>query len=327
MTLDGKTMLVTGGTGSFGRRFIARVLAEYEVEAVRVFSRDELKQWELQQQYPNENRLRFLLGDVRDLDRLRRAFRGVDIVVHAAALKQVPACEYNPFEAVQTNVIGSENVIRAALDTGVERVLAISSDKAVAPANLYGATKLCAEKLFSRGNAYSGNLPTRFACVRYGNVAGSSGSVIPLFRGQAEEGTLTITDPRATRFFITVDQAVDFVISCIEEMRGGEVSIPKLPSVKVVDVAEAIAPGIPTRVIGMRPGEKLHEVLVAKEEARHALELEDRYLILPEEPSWSLLREWPPAKKVPEDFQYSSDTNTAWLNVEEIRRLVESVPG
>ncbi len=325
MSLNGKTVLVTGATGSFGRRFIQRVLERFDVEALRVFSRDELKQWNLQQQYPDEDRLRYLLGDVRDVDRLRRAFRGVDVVVHAAALKQVPACEYNPFEAVQTNVIGSENVIRAALDAGVSKVLAISSDKAVAPANLYGATKLCAEKLFCRGNAYAGDLPTRFACARYGNVAGSSGSVIPLFRRQAEEGRLTITDVRATRFLITLDQAVDFVLSCIEQMRGGEVSIPKLPTVSVVDVAEAVASGVPREEVGLRPGEKLHEVLLTAEEARHAIELEDRFLILPEEPSWRPLEPWPEGKPVPEGFVYSSDSNPERLGVDEIRAIAASI--
>lgn len=321
MGLDGKTVLVTGATGSFGHRFIARVLEEYEVEAVRVFSRDELKQWDLQQQYPNEDRLRYLLGDVRDLDRLRRAFRGVDVVVHAAALKQVPACEYNPFEAIRTNVIGSENVIRAALDTGVERVLAISSDKAVAPVNLYGATKLCAEKLFSRSNAYAGDLPTRFASARYGNVAGSSGSIIPLFKRQAEQGAVTITDPRATRFLITLDQAVGFVISSIDRMRGGEVAVPKIPTVRIVDVAEAVAPGVPTEVVGLRPGEKLHETLLSGEEAGHAVELEDRYLILPEEPSWQPIEAWPDGRPLPEGFVYSSDSNAHRLGVDEIRAL------
>ncbi len=325
MSLDGLTLLITGGTGSFGRRFIAHVLREYQVEAIRVFSRDELKQWNLQQEYPNEERLRYLIGDVRDLDRLRRAFRGVDVVVHAAALKQVPVCEYNPFEAVQTNVIGSENVIRAALDTGVSKVLAISSDKAVAPVNLYGATKLCAEKLFSRSNAYSGDLPTRFACARYGNVAGSSGSVIPLFKRQAEQGSITITDPRATRFLITLDQAVRFVISCIDELRGGEVVIPKLPSASITDIAEAVAPGVPRVVVGLRPGEKLHEWLITSEEARHTLELEDRYLIVPEEPTWQPAAPWPEGKPVPEGFVYSSDSNAQRLSVEEIRALAQSI--
>lgn len=325
MNLDGTTLLVTGATGSFGRRFIASVLERYDIEALRVFSRDELKQWDLQQDHPGEERLRYLLGDVRDFDRLRRAFRGVDVVVHAAALKQVPACEYNPFEAVQTNIIGSENVIRAALDAGVKRVVAISSDKAVAPANLYGATKLCAEKLFSRSNAYSGDLPTRFACARYGNVAGSSGSVVPLFRRQAAQGAVTITDPRATRFLITLDQAVDFVISCIERMRGGEVAIPKLPTVGIVDVAEAVAPGVPKKVVGLRPGEKLHEVLLTAEESRHTIELDDRYLILPEEPSWKLLDDWPEGKPVPEGFTYSSESNTERLGVAEIRALCRSI--
>jgi UDP-N-acetylglucosamine 4,6-dehydratase len=325
MSLDDKTILITGGTGSFGRAFLKRVLSAYEPRAVRVLSRDELKQWELQQEFGDDERLRFLIGDIRDLERLRIAFRGVDIVVHAAALKQVPVCEYNPFEAVQTNVLGSENVIRAALDCEVERVVAISSDKAVSPANLYGATKLCAEKLFVRANAYVGDRPTRFACARYGNVAGSRGSVIPLFVKQASTGQVTITDERMTRFLITLESAVDFVISCVSEMRGGEVCIPKTPSVRIVDVAEAVAPGAERVSIGLRPGEKLHEVLLASDEARHAIELPDRYVILPDQPSWSTLAPWPDGEPVAEGFEYRSDTNRWWLTVEEIARIAKTL--
>lgn len=323
MFLSGKTLLVTGGTGSFGRAFIRKVLEEHSPRAVRVFSRDELKQWELRQEFGDDDRLRFFIGDIRDLDRLRTACRGVDVVVHAAAMKQVPVCEYNPFEAVKTNVLGSENVIRASLDCGVERVIGISSDKAVSPVNLYGATKLCAEKLFVRANSYAGDLPTRFACARYGNVAGSRGSVIPLFKKQALTNKVTLTDERATRFLITPERAVDFVISCIEGMRGGEVAVPKLPSVRVADVAEAVAPGAKVEVVGLRPGEKLHEVLISPDEARHAVELPDRYLIVPEEPSWKILEPWPEGNPVPDGFVYSSDTNKEWLTVDEIREVAE----
>src|SRR3954451_5926874 len=271
MPLAGKTVLVTGGTGSFGTKFIETVLADHDPKAVRVFSRDELKQSELQRRFADDDRLRYLIGDIRDLPRLIRATRGVDVIVHAAALKQVPACEYNPFEAVQTNVIGAENVVSAAIENEVPATIALSTDKAVNPVNLYGATKLCQEKLVVQGNAYAADSVARFACVRYGNVVGSRGSVVPLFKAQAETGVLTITDERMTRFWITLDEAVDFVIDSLERMGGGEVFVPKIPSMRVTDIADALAPDAERRIIGIRPGEKLHEVLVTEDESRHCI--------------------------------------------------------
>ena len=281
MNLDGKTLLITGATGSFGSAFTRTVLDRFDVEAVRVFSRDELKQSQLERAL-NDDRVRLLLGDVRDRDRMRLATRGVDVIVHAAALKQVPACEYNPFEAVQTNVIGAQNVISAAIDNDVPLTVALSTDKAVNPVNLYGATKLCAEKLFAQAMAYAGGGPARFACVRYGNVVGSRGSVVPMFRAQAATGVVDVTDERMTRFWITLEQAVDFVLSCMGIVQGGEVFVPKTPSMRVVDVATALAPEAEQRVIGIRAGEKLHEVLLTEDEARHAYDLGDRYVIVPQ---------------------------------------------
>lgn len=264
--LSGKSILVTGGTGSFGRRFITRVLAEHDPAKVAVFSRDELKQSELLHEFRDDGRIRFLLGDVRDRERLLRAFAGIDYVVHAAALKQVPLIEYNPFEAVKTNVYGAQNIVEAAIDRGVERVVALSTDKASSPTNLYGATKLVSDKLFVDGNAYAGQADTRFSVVRYGNVVGSRGSVVPLFRSLAGTGVLPITDPAMTRFWITLDQAVEFVIARLEDMHGGEVFVPKLPSVRLLDLAEAVAPGARHEIVGIRPGEKLHEELWSTEE-------------------------------------------------------------
>jgi UDP-N-acetylglucosamine 4,6-dehydratase len=274
----------------------------------------------MQRRFADETRLRYLLGDVRDLPRLTRATRGVDVIVHAAALKQVPAAEYNPFEAVQTNVVGAENVVSAAIDNDVPLTLSLSTDKAVNPVNLYGATKLCAEKIVSQGNAYAADSPARFATVRYGNVVGSRGSVIPLFRAQAETGVLTITDDRMTRFWITLDQAVDFVLGCLSAMGGGEVFVPKIPSMRVTDIAEAIAPDAERRVIGIRPGEKLHEMLVTEDESRHSFELDDRYVIFPEYASWPL-REVEGGARMAEGFRYSSETNHAWLDVSELREM------
>lgn len=267
MNWQNLNILVTGGTGSFGKRFTEICLREYNPKKLIIFSRDELKQHDMQHILGfTDPRLRYFLGDVHDPDRLKRAMNGVDIVVHAAALKQVPACEYNPFEAVQTNIIGGKNIIDAAIDCGVQRVLALSTDKAVSPVNLYGATKLVAEKLFVQGNSYAGKDGTRFSCVRYGNVVGSRGSVIPLFKEQSKTGTVTITDDRMTRFWLTLDQGVHFVLNCIEQMRGGEVFVPKIPSMRVVDLAAALAPGCDIQITGIRPGEKLHEALLNEDE-------------------------------------------------------------
>jgi UDP-N-acetylglucosamine 4,6-dehydratase len=324
MTLDGKTILVTGGTGSFGTRFIETVLREHDPRSVRVFSRDELKQSELQRRFADDPRLRLLLGDVRDLARLTRATRGVDLIVHAAALKQVPASEYNPFESVQTNVIGAENLVSAAIENDVPLTVSLSTDKAVNPVNLYGATKLCAEKIFTQGNAYAADSLARFATIRYGNVVGSRGSVIPLFKTQASTGVLTITDMRMTRFWITLDQAVLFVLECLDRAGGGEVFVPKVPSMRVLEVAEALAPGAEHRIIGIRPAEKLHELLVTEDESRHSYELPDRYVILPEYASWPLR---PVEGGVPmtEGFRYASDTNDRWVTVEELRTMAAGV--
>jgi UDP-N-acetylglucosamine 4,6-dehydratase/5-epimerase len=322
--LSGKTLLVTGGTGSFGTKFIEHVLTEHDPHSVRVFSRDELKQSDLQRRFADDGRLRYLLGDVRDLPRLVRATRGVDVIVHAAALKQVPAAEYNPFEAVQTNVVGAENVVTAAIENEVPLTLALSTDKAVNPVNLYGATKLCAEKITAQGNAYAADSPARFAMARYGNVVGSRGSVIPLFKAQAETGALTITDERMTRFWMTLEQSVRFVIDCLGLMGGGEVFVPKIPSMRVTDIAEAIAPSAERRIIGIRAGEKLHELLVTEDESRHSYDLGDRFVILPEYASWPL-REFEDAVRLPEGFRYSSDTNDRWLSVDELREMAADV--
>lgn len=318
--LDGRSVLVTGGTGSFGKRFVRTILDETDVRRVVIFSRDELKQYEMQQLYPGERRLRFFIGDVRDRARLERAFHGVDFVVHAAALKQVPAAEYNPFEAVKTNVHGAQNVIDAAIDTGVERVVALSTDKACSPINLYGATKLVSDKLFVNGNAYAGAAKTRFAVVRYGNVVGSRGSVVPYFRQLAASGVLPITDERMTRFWITLDQGVRFVLDSLDRMRGGELYVPKIPSMRVVDLARAMAPEAELKVVGIRPGEKLHEEMISASDARSTLDLGDRYVIQPE------LDFWPKGQlegaSLPDGFSYASDTNDRWLGVDELRAML-----
>lgn len=324
--LDGKVVLVTGGTGSFGKQFLEIALHEHLPKKLIVFSRDELKQHELQLRHAGEPSLRFFIGDVRDRDRLLRAFRGVDIVVHAAALKQVPACEYNPFEAIQTNVIGAKNVIDAAIDCQVERVIAISTDKAVNPVNLYGASKLCAEKLFVQGNAYVGEGITAFSCARYGNVVGSRGSVVPVFLQQRSGGTVTVTDERMTRFWLTLPQGVRFVIRCIELMHGGEIFVPKIPSMSIMDVARSLAPGCAVKVTGIRAGEKLHEVLVSEDEARHTLASEGMFVIQPAH-DWWRSGNWGAAHPVPDGFSYTSDNNPQWLTPEEFRDLVHEQSG
>jgi UDP-N-acetylglucosamine 4,6-dehydratase len=322
--LEGRTILVTGGTGSFGQHFVRTALAHSDPRAVRIFSRDELKQAQMAQDI-RDDRVRYLLGDVRNVDRLRRAVVGVDIVVHAAALKQVPACEYNPFEAIQTNILGAQNVAEACLDAQVGRAVALSTDKAVNPVNLYGATKLCAEKLFIQANVYSGKKTTRFSCIRYGNVIGSRGSVVPLFQSQAPSGELTVTDARMTRFWISLDQAVQFVVDCLGRMRGGEVFVPKIPSMKVVDLAAAVGPGLPIRFTGIRPGEKLHEALLTPEEARRTLDTGDAYIVQPEHPFWDG-GAMPGSAPVAEDFVYTSQRNTSWLGVDDLRRMVGPAP-
>ena len=315
------TILITGGTGSFGRKFTELVLKGHDPKRIIIFSRDELKQHDMQASIRDE-RVSYFIGDVRDGPRVRRAFEArVDLVVHAAAMKQVPACEYNPFEAVKTNILGAQNVIDAAIDCGVRRVIAISTDKAVSPVNLYGATKLCAEKLFIQGNSYAGARLTRFSCVRYGNVLGSRGSVVPVFMRQRATGTVTVTDPRMTRFWITLEQAVKFVIRCAGVMRGGEVFVPRIPSLSINDLVRAIAPGCKVKVSGIRPGEKVNEVLISVDEARHTIRLPDMFVVTPEHQWWSG-EPWPDGESLPDGFSYSSDGNEDWLTVESLRKLL-----
>ena len=322
MKWNEKVVLVTGGTGSFGKKFIEIMLKEYHPAKIIVFSRDELKQYEMRINGFDDPSIRYFIGDIRDLDRLKRAFKGVDIVVHAAALKQVPACEYNPFEAIKTNILGSQNVIEAALDCGVQKVLAISTDKAVNPVNLYGVTKLGAEKLFIQSNSYAGGHNTRFSCTRYGNVVGSRGSVVPVFLQQRKTGRLTVTDERMTRFWISLDQGVRFVIRCIEQMHGGEVFVPKIPSMSVKDLGAAIAPECEIVYSGIRPGEKLHEVLVSEDEARSTVELDDMFVVQPTGTLW-FGKEWEKiGKKLPDGFRYASNTNTDWLDLDGVKEMI-----
>ena len=316
-----KVVLVTGGTGSFGKKFISIMLKKFHPKKIIVFSRDELKQHEMRLNGFDDPTLRYFIGDVRDVTRLRLAMREVDFVVHAAALKQVPACEYNPIEAIMTNVMGARNVIEAALDADVERVVGLSTDKAVNPVNLYGATKLLAEKLFVQANSYSGTRRTRFACVRYGNVVGSRGSVIPLFLEQRKTGKVTVTDPRMTRFWIDLEQGVHLVIRCIEQMHGGEVVVPKIPSMNIMDLVKAIAPDCTVSFIGVRLGEKLHESLISEDESWHTIELNDMFIIKPLHAWWNA-ENWSIGGKLPEGFRYSSDTNPEKLSVEKLRKLI-----
>jgi UDP-N-acetylglucosamine 4,6-dehydratase len=324
MNWNDVTVLITGGTGSFGRKFVEIVLRDYKPAKLIVFSRDELKQFEMQEQFSGHDNIRYFIGDVRDRERLYRAIDGVDIVVHAAALKQVPAAEYNPIEAVKTNVLGAANLIDAAIDREVKKVIALSTDKAANPVNLYGATKLCADKLFTAANNYSGRHRTQFAVVRYGNVVGSRGSVIPFFLERRKTGVLPITDPRMTRFWITLDQGVEFVLSSLTRMRGGEIYVPKIPSMRIVDVARAIAPGCRLEMVGIRPGEKLHEVMVPLGDGRHTLELDDRYVILHSflQAARDTYREAHNARVCHEDFVYSSETNAQWLTPEQLMQMV-----
>jgi len=320
--MKGKTLLITGGTGSFGKKFTEMVL-KTNPKVIRIFSRDELKQSEMDKQFKNK-KLRFFIGDVRDRDRLYRAMNGVDIVVHAAALKQVPACEYNPIEAVRTNIDGAVNVIEAAIDNEVKKVVAISTDKAVHPVNLYGATKMVAERLFVQSNSYTGTHKTILSCVRYGNVVGSRGSVIPLFLKQKESGTVTITDERMTRFWLTLEQGVDFVLNCIERMKGGEVFIPKIPSMKIIDLANIIAPNAKREITGIRPGEKLHEVLLTEDEARHSKEFKEYFVIEPEYPFWNE-RNLKNGMKIQDNFRYTSKDNEEWLSEKELKDMVDNL--
>ena len=325
--LNGKTILITGGTGSFGKKATEIIVKRYKPRRLIIFSRDELKQFEMSQIYPMSEYpfMRYFIGDVRDKERLNRAFQGVDYVIHAAALKQVPAAEYNPFEAVKTNILGAQNIINVAIDQAVRRVIALSTDKAANPINLYGATKLCADKLFIAGNAYVGRDQTIFSVVRYGNVIGSRGSVIPYFLKQRETGIVTITDPRMTRFWITLDEGVEFVFRCLEDMCGGELFVPKIPSMNIGDLAKAIAPECETRIIGIRPGEKIHELMIPRDEARKTLEFDKFYIMQPDFKFWSRRSKWNGGKRVPEDFEYSSGSNPWRLTVEEMKGMIRSL--
>ncbi|QCO20014.1 UDP-N-acetylglucosamine 4,6-dehydratase (inverting) (plasmid) [Azospirillum brasilense] len=329
--LNGQSILVTGGSGSFGKRFVETVLRHASPRRVIVFSRDEFKQYEMQQQLGPEwaSTLRFFIGDVRDRERLELAMREVDVCVHAAALKHVPAAEYNPMECIHTNVYGAENVVRAALNTGVKRVIALSTDKAANPVNLYGASKLASDKIFIAANNLSGSLGTRFSVVRYGNVVGSRGSVIPLFRRMIAEGaqSLPVTDDRMTRFWITLQHGVDFVVSCIAMMQGGEIFVPKIPSMRITDLARAMAPHLPHKLVGIRPGEKLHEVMITEDDSRQTFELPDRFVI---EPAFAFWTHEPyqrlGAKPVTDGFRYASDTNGDWLDGARLMRLLAEAP-
>ena len=324
-TFEGASILITGGTGSFGKAFLDQVLTSHNPARVVIFSRDELKQYEMRQTWGDDPRVRFFLGDIRDRDRLNMALRGVDYVVHAAALKQVDTAEYNPMEYVKTNILGSENVIQASLDAGVKKVVALSTDKASSPVNLYGATKLTADKLFISSNHYAVDGGTRFSVVRYGNVMGSRGSVIPFFRNLAAAGQpLPITDARMTRFWITLPQAVDFVIDSFADMSGGELYVPRIPSMKVVDLAEAIAPGAPLVDIGIRPGEKLHEEMISTEDARRTVKRTDRYVVQPTLAMWGGFKE-SEGESVADDFAYTSDNNDQWLDVPQLRAMLDEL--
>lgn len=325
--LDGKNILITGGTGSFGKKCVEIILKRYKPNKLIVFSRDELKQFEMAQQFPDSKYdcMRYFIGDVRDKERLHRAFHGVDYVIHAAALKQVPAAEYNPFEAVKTNINGAQNVINVAIDQGVKRVIALSTDKAANPINLYGATKLCSDKLFIAGNCYVGRDETRLSVVRYGNVLGSRGSVIPLFLKESETCVLPITDPKMTRFWITLEQGVNFVLECLGRMVGGELFVPKIPSMNIIDLAKAICPTCKRETIGIRPGEKLHEVMIPKDDAHNTLEFEDYYVIQPAFRYFGRRFNSEGGRPVADGFEYNSRTNPWFLTIEEMRGMVKDL--
>lgn len=327
--LNGKQILVTGGTGSFGQAFIKEVIKRWEPRKLIVFSRDENKQWEMSAKHPMERHdfMRYFIGDVRDLNRLEMAMRDVDYIIHAAALKHVPTAEYNPFECINTNVIGAENIVTAALRCNVKKVISLSTDKAVNPINLYGASKLASDKIFIAANSLAGFLPTRFSIVRYGNVLASRGSVIQSFRRLISEGasSLPITDPKMTRFWITVEQGVALVLSSLEMMSGGEIFVPKIPSMRTVDIAKALAPDLDHHVVGIRPGEKLHEILITEDDSRTTYELNDRYIIQPQLANFDRQKAaWKDAKKVANDFCYSSDANTEWLDNEKLQKILAS---
>lgn len=315
-----KSILITGGTGSFGKAFVRRILQEHEPERIVVYSRDELKQYEMAQEF-SDHRLRFFIGDIRDRDRLMRAVTGVDTIIHAAALKHVPIAEYNPFECIKTNVHGAMNVIDVAIDRGVERVVALSTDKAAMPINLYGASKLVADKLFVTAQSYVGAGKTRFSVVRYGNVMGSRGSVIPFFIKQRHTGVIPVTDRRMTRFWITLEQGVDFVLLAARSMKGGELFVPKIPSMRIMELVEAIAPGCEVVDVGIRPGEKLHELMIPADDARRTLEFERHYVVCPDLDYWDW-NSYPDAARVADRFAYSSDTNTEWLTVARLRAML-----
>lgn len=318
--LLGKSVLVTGGTGSFGKALIKRLVAIGETESIAVFSRDELKQFEMQEEISSP-KLRYILGDVRDYQRLLRATDGVDVIVHAAAMKQIPAAEFNPMEAIKTNVLGAENIVNAAIENNVAKVVALSTDKAANPANLYGATKLCSDRLMVAGNLLAGKRMTRFSVVRYGNVLGSRGSVIPFFKERAKSGVIPITDARMTRFWLTIEDGVQFVLSSLENMNGGEIFVPKIPSFKVTDVAEVVCPGIPQKIIGIRPGEKLHEVMITEDDAHYTYEYESYFSILP--PNLVDFQTFKTnGSRVSEGFRFSSDTNPNWHTRESFRKIL-----
>ena len=327
--LNGKSILITGGTGSFGKKFTETILKKFpDIEKIAIFSRDEFKQFEMSNlpQFKDNNKIRYFIGDVRDKERLLRAFDGIDIVIHAAALKQVPACEYNPFEAVKTNIIGAQNVIEAAIDKNIKKVVALSTDKACSPINLYGATKLCSDKLFIAGNVYSGSKNTIFSVVRYGNVAGSRGSVIPFFQKLLREGAaeIPITDERMTRFWLKLDEAVEMVIESLEKMIGGELFVKKIPSVMVTDIAKAIAPDLPIKIVGIRPGEKVHERMISCEDAINSIEMENYYIIMPNDSIYSKYLKYN-GKKLPHDFEYHSGNNEKWLTIEQIKSFIDEI--